>query len=64
MEQPIFFRGSYGERDRVIREGTEQILRVFERYIRAYPDQWYNFFDYFSRNSQAGQGVTDDRGTH
>ena len=64
MEQPIFFRGSYGERDRIIREGTEQILRVFERYIRTYPDQWYNFFDYFSHNSQAGPGVTDDRRTH
>jgi len=48
MEQPIFFRASRGERDRVIREGTEQVLRVFERYIRAYPDQWYNFFDYFT----------------
>jgi Kdo2-lipid IVA lauroyltransferase/acyltransferase len=48
MEEPIFFRAQPGERDRVIREGTEQLLRVFERYIRAYPDQWYNFFDYFA----------------
>jgi len=48
MEEPIFFRAKPGERDRVIREGTEQLLRVFERYIRAYPDQWYNFFDFFA----------------
>jgi Kdo2-lipid IVA lauroyltransferase/acyltransferase len=48
MEGPIYFRGVHGERDRVVREGTEQIVRVIERYIRAYPDQWYNFFDYFA----------------
>jgi KDO2-lipid IV(A) lauroyltransferase len=48
MEEPIFFRAERGERDRVIRAGSQQIVRVFERYIRAYPDQWYNFFDYFA----------------
>lgn len=47
MEEPIYFSAQRGERDRVIREGAQQIVRVFERYIRAYPDQWYNFFDYF-----------------
>jgi Kdo2-lipid IVA lauroyltransferase/acyltransferase len=48
MEEPVFFRGERGDRERVIREGAQQIVRVFERYIRAYPDQWYNFFDYFA----------------
>ena len=56
MEQPVFFRASHGERDRVIREGTQQIVRVFERYIRAYPDQWYNFFDFFSAHSKRDKG--------
>ena len=65
MEQPIFFQASRDERDRVIREGTEQLVRIFERYIRAYPDQWYNFFDYFAggasrRTIQAKKGVADD----
>ena len=48
MEEPIFFSADHDERERVIREGTQQILRVFERYIRSYPDQWYNFFDYWA----------------
>jgi KDO2-lipid IV(A) lauroyltransferase len=51
MEEPIYFsRGHAGQRkDEALREGTEQILRVFERYIRAYPDQWYNFYDYWGK---------------
>ena len=57
MEQPFYFRASHGERDRVVREGTQELVRLFERYIRAYPDQWYNFFDYFSAgNSQRDKG--------
>ena len=27
----------------------EQLAAVFEQYIRRYPDQWYNFFDFWSR---------------
>jgi len=57
MEEAVFFRSGRGERDRDLREGTEQILRIFERYIRAYPDQWYNFFDYFAGDdSQSARG--------
>jgi Kdo2-lipid IVA lauroyltransferase/acyltransferase len=48
MEEPIYFRGERGERGEVIMEGTRRIVSVFERYIRAYPDQWYNFFDYWA----------------
>lgn len=48
MEEPIYFRGQRGERGAAIMEGTRQIVAVFERYIRAYPDQWYNFFDYWA----------------
>ncbi len=47
MEEPIYFRGSHGDHSAAIREGTEKLLRVFERYIRRYPDQWYNFFPYW-----------------
>jgi predicted LPLAT superfamily acyltransferase len=31
-------------------------VRVFERYIRAYPDQWYNFFDYFAGDYKRDKG--------
>ena len=47
MEEPIFFRGGHGEHEKAIRSGNEELLRVFERYIRTYPDQWYNFYDYW-----------------
>jgi Kdo2-lipid IVA lauroyltransferase/acyltransferase len=56
MEQPVFFQADHSERDRVVREGTQQIVRVFERYIRAYPDQWYNFFDYFAGDYKRDKG--------
>jgi KDO2-lipid IV(A) lauroyltransferase len=51
MEAPIYFSGAYSATKTGVREGTEQILRVFEKYIRAYPDQWYNFFDYWGEGA-------------
>ena len=30
-----------------IQEGMQRLVAVFERYIRRYPDQWYNFFDFW-----------------
>jgi KDO2-lipid IV(A) lauroyltransferase len=48
IEKPIYFDGSRrGEREEAIREGMEGIARVFEEYIRRYPDQWYNFYPYW-----------------
>jgi len=49
MEEPIYFSGAHGEHDNAIRSGMERLLAVFERYIRAYPDQWYNFYDFFGK---------------
>ncbi|GFO53914.1 acyltransferase [Geomonas sp. Red276] len=63
MEPPVFFRAGRRDRDREIRERTGQILRVFERYIRTYPDQWYNFFDYWGRAWQDEKGAADERRT-
>ncbi len=54
MEEPVYFKGSRHDRARAIREGTERLLRVFERYIAAYPDQWYNFFDYWGEKQVQG----------
>lgn len=47
MEEPIFFRGGHGEHGSAIRSGMEKLLAVFERYIRAYPDQWYNYYEFW-----------------
>ena len=49
MEGPVYFSGGHAEHGKAVREGTERLLRVFEKYIRAYPDQWYNFFDYWGK---------------
>ena len=48
MERPIYFGGGHGRHGTAIREGMRKLLGVFEEYIRRYPDQWYNFFDYWN----------------
>ena len=47
MEEPIFFRGGHGEHGDAIRSGMARLLAVFERYIREYPDQWYNYYEFW-----------------
>jgi KDO2-lipid IV(A) lauroyltransferase len=47
MEEPIYFRGGHRDHGDAIRSGTQQLAKIFEKYIRKYPDQWYNFFDYW-----------------
>ena len=47
MEEPIFFNGGHGKHGSAIRSGMVKLLAVFERYIRAYPDQWYNYYDFW-----------------
>lgn len=47
MEEPIWIKGGHSTHGRDIRDGMEKVLRVFEKYIRAYPDQWYNFYAYW-----------------
>lgn len=47
MDEAIYFHGGHGKHNEAIREGMERLVSVFERYIRLYPDQWYNFFDFW-----------------
>lgn len=35
------------DRSADVRAGTEAVVRVLERYVRAYPEQWYNFYPYW-----------------
>ena len=53
LEEPIFFSGGHGEHGSAIRSGMERLLAVFERYIRVYPDQWYNLYDFFGRVNES-----------
>jgi len=52
MDAPITIASSHGANEAAIRAGTARILRVFERYIRQYPDQWYNFFNYWQEKTE------------
>jgi KDO2-lipid IV(A) lauroyltransferase len=51
IEAPIYFDGSSREeREKTLREGMEKLVKIFEDYIVRYPDQWYNFFDYWKKD--------------
>lgn len=52
MEKPVYFSAGHGRHSGAIREGIAQVLAAFETYIRRYPDQWYNFFDYWGRSEK------------
>jgi len=48
IEPPIYFNpSSRKEREAVIREGMERLIKKFEAYIEKYADQWYNFYSYW-----------------
>lgn len=48
MEQPVYFAAAAGRNHAAVQQGMERLAQVFERYIRQYPDQWYNFFDFWN----------------
>lgn len=52
MEEPIFFSASHGRNKAVIEAGMGRLAAVFETYIRRYPDQWYNFFDFWKSDGR------------
>jgi KDO2-lipid IV(A) lauroyltransferase len=48
IEPPIYFNPSSREdREAILREGMERLIKKFEEYIEKYPDQWYNFYSYW-----------------
>ena len=47
MEEAIYFKGGHGRHGEAIRSGMERLVAVFEEYIRRYPDQWYNLYDFW-----------------
>ncbi len=51
MDEPIHFRGGHGRHAEAIRTGMEELARVFERYLRRYPDQWYTFYEFWKKDA-------------
>ena len=39
-----------GNRDKDLAVNAQGIAEVMEKFIRSYPDQWFTFYDYFSRH--------------
>ncbi len=52
-EPPIVLQRT-GNRDRDLAENTQRLAVALEKFIRLYPDQWYTFYDYFSRHKAQG----------
>jgi KDO2-lipid IV(A) lauroyltransferase len=48
-EPPIFLQKT-GNRDKDLAANTQRIATLLEKYIRLNPEQWYTFYDYFSRH--------------
>jgi KDO2-lipid IV(A) lauroyltransferase len=36
------------DRDTDVREAMQKLVAVYERYVRAYPEQWFNFYDFWN----------------
>jgi Kdo2-lipid IVA lauroyltransferase/acyltransferase len=49
IEKPLLF-SQYKESNRndAIRKAVQDIACIFEQYIREYPDQWFNFYPFWS----------------
>lgn len=47
LETPLWI-GRTADRARDMRELTEALARVYERMIRRYPDQWFNFYEFWT----------------
>jgi KDO2-lipid IV(A) lauroyltransferase len=49
IEPPIHFDATARkDREAVIRNGMEKLIKKFEEYIEKYPDQWYNFYPFWN----------------
>jgi len=42
------------DREADVAEATQRLVRTYERYVARYPEQWFNFFDFWA---QPGEGA-------
>jgi lauroyl/myristoyl acyltransferase len=58
IEEPLAIEGS-GDRKASLRSNIERYVAILERYVRAYPEQWYCFYPFWddpSRRRETGNG--------
>jgi KDO2-lipid IV(A) lauroyltransferase len=48
------------DRDADVRAGMGALVRVYERYVRAYPEQWFNFHDFWKAPDAAPASSTTE----
>jgi predicted LPLAT superfamily acyltransferase len=58
VEEPIGVERS-DDRNADILRATERCVAIYAKYVKLYPDQWFNFFDFW-RAPLAGERITDD----
>ena len=46
VEEPICVPRTR-DREADVAEATRRLVAVYERYVRRYPEQWFNFFDFW-----------------
>ena len=55
VEPPVVVpRG--GKRDEAVHAATVELVRVYERFVREHPEQWFNFFDFWADAPGAATG--------
>jgi KDO2-lipid IV(A) lauroyltransferase len=47
IEEPLAIE-TQGERETALRTNVERYVAVLERYVRAYPEQWYCFYPFWA----------------
>jgi KDO2-lipid IV(A) lauroyltransferase len=47
VEEPIAVQRTR-DRDADVGDATRKLVAIYERYVRKYPDQWFNFFDFWA----------------
>ena len=47
VEDPIIVAHTR-DRDADVAQATRQLVAIYERYVRRYPEQWFNFFDFWA----------------
>jgi len=58
VEDPVPMQDT-GNREEDIRQNLIRVVRILEKYLKRYPDQWFNYVPYWP---EASQGGSPDRG--
>ncbi len=62
VDEPIHLRREEGPTEEVVRAGLQRLADSFSRTLRAYPDQWYNFYDFWGSGAAGPDAPPAERG--